>query len=188
MTRGSRAADAAVIGAGSSGLAVLKALRDKGVPVACFERGSDVGGLWRYENDNGLSSAYASLRTNVSRPRMQYPGFPMPASYGAFPHHAQMWAYLRAYVDAHRLRESIQFRVAVERVAGTRWHLACLTRRRLDAPLPGHCCCDRPVLEPEDPPLSRQLCRGNEPLSRLPNTRSLCWAEGPRGGSRTVGG
>lgn len=116
MTWGSPAADVAVIGAGSSGLPVLKALRDQGVPVACFERGSDVGGLWRYENDNGLSSAYASLRTNVSRPRMQYPGFPMSASYGDFPHHTQMWTYLSAYADAYRLRESIRFRVTVERV------------------------------------------------------------------------
>jgi dimethylaniline monooxygenase (N-oxide forming) len=116
MTSGPRVADIAVIGAGSSGLAVLKALREQGVLAECFERGSDVGGLWRYENDNGFSSAYASLRTNVSRPRMQYPGFPMPASYGDFPHHTQMCAYLSAYADAHRLRESIQFRVAVEQV------------------------------------------------------------------------
>ena len=116
MTRGSPAADTGVIGAGSSGLAVLKALRERGVAAECFERGSDVGGLWRYENDNRLSSAYASLRTNVSRPRMQYPGFPMPASYGDFPHHTQMCAYLSAYADTYRLRESIRFRVTVERV------------------------------------------------------------------------
>src|SRR5262249_61646262 len=118
-------ADVAVLGAGSSGLAALKALRERGLAVEGFERGSDVGGLWRYENDNGLSSAYASLRTNVSRLRMQYPGFPMPASYGDFPYHTQMWAYLSAYADTHRLRESIQFRVAVERVeseADSSWH------------------------------------------------------------------
>jgi dimethylaniline monooxygenase (N-oxide forming) len=57
----------AVIGAGSSGLAVVKALREHKVGVVCFERGSDVGGHWRYENDNGLSGAYVSLRTNASR-------------------------------------------------------------------------------------------------------------------------
>ena len=92
----------AVIGAGSSGLAVLGALRRHGIAVDGFERGSEVGGLWRYDNDNdnGLSSAYASLRTNVSRPRMQYPSFPMPSSYGDFPHHRDMAAYLEAYADA----------------------------------------------------------------------------------------
>jgi len=106
----------AVIGAGSSGLAVLAALRRLGMAVDGFERGSDVGGLWRYDNDNRLSSAYASLRTNVSRARMQYPSFPMPSSYGDFPHHRDMAAYLEAYADAFGLRERIRFGVTVERV------------------------------------------------------------------------
>jgi dimethylaniline monooxygenase (N-oxide forming) len=105
-----------VIGAGSSGLPVLKALCEQGISVECFERGSDVGGNWRYENDNGLSSAYASLRTNVSRERMQYPSFPLPSSYGDFPHHSQMAAYLGAYADRHGLREHIRFGVTVERL------------------------------------------------------------------------
>jgi dimethylaniline monooxygenase (N-oxide forming) len=110
------AADIAVIGAGSSGLAALKALLDQGLAVDCFERGSDLGGLWRYENDNGLSGAYASLRTNVSRARMQYPSFPMPFSYAEFPGHREMAAYLDAYADAFELREFIRFRAAVERL------------------------------------------------------------------------
>jgi dimethylaniline monooxygenase (N-oxide forming) len=110
------AADVAVIGAGSSGLAALKALRMRGIAVECFERGSDVGGMWRYENDNGLSRAYASLRTNVSRPRMQYPSFPMPCSYADFPGHRDMAAYLDAYAEAFGLRELIRFRASVERL------------------------------------------------------------------------
>jgi dimethylaniline monooxygenase (N-oxide forming) len=116
MTVRPGAADIAVIGAGSSGLAALKALLDQGLAVDCFERGSDLGGLWRYENDNGLSGAYASLRTNVSRPRMQYPSFPMPFSYTEFPGHREMAAYLDAYADAFELREFIRFRATVERL------------------------------------------------------------------------
>jgi len=114
----------AVVGAGSSGLAVLKALREHQVAVECFERGSEVGGLWRYENDNGLSGAYASLRTNASRLRMQYPSFPMPASYRDFPHHSEMAAYLDAYADAFGLRPLIRFGTTVERLEpdlGGRW-------------------------------------------------------------------
>jgi dimethylaniline monooxygenase (N-oxide forming) len=109
-------ADVAVIGAGSSGLAVLKALREHDFAVDCFERGADVGGLWRYENDSGLSGAYASLHTNASRLRMQYPSFPMPGSYGDFPHHTEMAAYLDAYAEAYGLRELIQFSTIVERL------------------------------------------------------------------------
>jgi Flavin-binding monooxygenase-like len=106
----------AVIGAGCSGLAVLAALRAHGLPAACFERGSDVGGLWRYENDSGRAAAYAWLRTNVSRSRMQYPSFPMPRSYGDFPGHRDMADYLGAYADAAGLREAIGFGVTVERL------------------------------------------------------------------------
>src|SRR5215216_8140211 len=111
-----RAYDVAVLGAGSSGLAVLKALRELDVNAECFERGSDVGGLWRYENDNGLSGAYASLRTNASRLRMQYPSFPMRDSSGDFPHHSAMAAYLGTYADAFGLRPLIRFGTTVERV------------------------------------------------------------------------
>jgi cation diffusion facilitator CzcD-associated flavoprotein CzcO len=121
---GSNEAQVAVIGAGSSGLAMLKALRDQELTAECFERGSDVGGLWRHENDNGLSGAYASLRTNVSRARMEYPGFPMPDSYPDFPHHSEMAAYLRAYADAFGLRAWIRFGTSVERLErdpGGRW-------------------------------------------------------------------
>jgi|SRR5829696_7957279 len=44
-----RAALEAVIGAASSGLAVVKAVRELGVAVSAFERGSYAGGLWRYD-------------------------------------------------------------------------------------------------------------------------------------------
>jgi len=127
VAAGSAAAEVAVVGAGSSGLAVLSALRRHGVQVEGFERGSELGGMWRYENDNGLSGAYASLRTNVSRPRLQYPSFPMPEDYPDFPSHQDLAAYLDAYADASRVRELIRFRTAVLRldpVPGRGWQLA----------------------------------------------------------------
>lgn len=105
-----------VIGAGCSGLAALRELVRRGFDVDCFEQGSRVGGTWRYENDNGRSAAFASLRTNVSRPRMQYPSLPMPSSYGDFPHHSQMAAYLEAYAAAFDLHRHVRFRTLVEQV------------------------------------------------------------------------
>jgi dimethylaniline monooxygenase (N-oxide forming) len=109
-------ADVAVVGAGGSGLAVLKALRDEGIGCECFERGSAIGGNWRYENDSGLSAAYASLRTNVSRQRMQFRSLPMPESYGDFPHHTEMAEYLDAFADRYGLRQRIRFGNPVERL------------------------------------------------------------------------
>lgn len=104
-----------VIGAGLSGLAATRVLAARGFEVECLERGSAVGGLWRYENDNGMSGAYAALRTNASRRRMQFPSFRMPASYGHFVRHSEMTAYMEAFVQAFGLEEHIRFRTTVER-------------------------------------------------------------------------
>src|SRR5947209_8079179 len=118
-----------IIGAGCSGLAALRAVARRGIAVDCFERGSDVGGNWRYENDSGTSSAYASLHTNVSRPRMQFPSFPMPKSYGDFVHHTDMARYFEAYADRFGLNPHIRYGTNVERVEphGGQWQVTLST-------------------------------------------------------------
>ena len=40
--------DAIVIGAGISGIATVKCLRDVGLNVLCLERSNHVGGLWTF--------------------------------------------------------------------------------------------------------------------------------------------
>lgn len=104
-----------VIGGGGAGLATVKALSERGIPVVCYERGSNVGGNWRYENDSGTSAAYASLRCNISRRSMQFRSFPMPPSYGDFPTHADMTAYFEAYTERFDLRRHIRFSTTVAR-------------------------------------------------------------------------
>lgn len=69
-----------VVGAGSSGMCAAKALHARGIPVEGFETGSDIGGMWRYENDNGLSSAYRSLHIDTSRRNLGYPDHPIPST------------------------------------------------------------------------------------------------------------
>lgn len=39
----------AVIGAGVSGLGAIKSCLEEGLEPTCFEKSSDIGGLWRYE-------------------------------------------------------------------------------------------------------------------------------------------
>ncbi len=102
-----------MIGAGSSGIVACKALVDKGLDFDCFEIGSQIGGNWRYDNDNGLSSAYRSLHINTSRERMQYADFPMPEDYPDFADHEQLARYFDAYADHFGLRDRIQFRTEV---------------------------------------------------------------------------
>jgi dimethylaniline monooxygenase (N-oxide forming) len=106
-----------VIGAGSSGLTTIKALKDQNIPFDCFEKGSGIGGNWRYENDNGMSSAYRSLHINTSREMMAYEDFPMPDDYPDYPHHSQILAYFEDYANHFGLKDHIIFNTGVEKVS-----------------------------------------------------------------------
>ncbi|HWA55341.1 MAG TPA: NAD(P)-binding domain-containing protein [Solirubrobacterales bacterium] len=105
-----------VIGAGSSGIAACQVLNARGLAFDCFEKGSQVGGNWRYENDNELSSAYRSLHINTSRGLMAYRTYPMPDDYPDYPNHFQIARYFDDYVDHFALREKIRFRSEVKSV------------------------------------------------------------------------
>jgi dimethylaniline monooxygenase (N-oxide forming) len=108
---------ACIIGAGSSGIAAAQVLQARGIDYDCFEKGSQVGGNWRYENDNGMSSAYRSLHINTSRRVMAFKSLPMPEGYPDYPDHFQMAAYFDEVVDRYRLRERIRFNTEVLDVA-----------------------------------------------------------------------
>jgi dimethylaniline monooxygenase (N-oxide forming) len=105
-----------VIGAGSSGIAGCQVLQARGIDFDCFEKGSQVGGNWRFDNDNGMSSAYGSLFINTSRKIMEYATYPMPEDYPDYPHHTQIAAYFDSYVDRFGFRDRIRFRTEVTRV------------------------------------------------------------------------
>ena len=106
----------AVIGAGSSGIATCQVLHARGIPFDCFEKGSEVGGNWRYMNDNGMSSAYDSLSINTSRRIMEYAAYPMPEDYPDFPTHWQIASYFDDYVDHFGFRDRIRFKTEVTNV------------------------------------------------------------------------
>jgi dimethylaniline monooxygenase (N-oxide forming) len=105
-----------IIGAGSSGIAAAQVLKARGIDFDCFEVGSRLGGNWRYQNDNGMSSAYRSLHINTSRQLMEYKSYPMPESLPEYPSHWQIAAYFDAYVDHFGLRDKITFRTEVVKV------------------------------------------------------------------------
>ncbi len=105
-----------MIGAGSSGIATAQVLHERGIAFDCFEVGSEVGGNWRYLNDNGMSSAYRSLHINTSRRMMQFRAFPMPDDLPDYPSHWQIAAYFDAYVDHFGLRDRITFRTEAVKV------------------------------------------------------------------------
>ncbi|MCS6979427.1 MAG: NAD(P)-binding domain-containing protein [Flavobacteriales bacterium] len=102
-----------VIGAGSSGIAACKVLHENGLDFVCYEKGSGIGGNWRYNNDNGMSAAYKSLHINTSKYIMAYSDFPMPDDYPDYPNHEQILAYFEDYVDHFGFRSKIQFKTSV---------------------------------------------------------------------------
>jgi hypothetical protein len=102
-----------IIGAGSSGMTACQVLDSRGIPFDCFEKGSQIGGNWRYENDNGLSSAYRSLHINSARKIMSFKAFPMPEDYPDYPNHFQIARYFDDYVRHFGLEDRIRFRTEV---------------------------------------------------------------------------
>lgn len=120
-------ADVCIIGAGSSGVAAAKALKEKGIPFVCYEIGSGIGGMWRYQNDNGLSSAYRSLHIDTSRKNLGYSDFPIPDHYPDFMSHYEVLEYLESYADHFDVKQHIQFNTRVESVTpqDDKWLVTC---------------------------------------------------------------
>ncbi len=109
-------AQVCLIGAGAAGLAAGKALKDRDIVFDWYEKGSYVGGLWQIDNDNGGAAAYATLHLNSSRPRTEYPSYPMPADWADYPPYHQVAQYFEDFADHFGLRERITFNTAVEHV------------------------------------------------------------------------
>jgi dimethylaniline monooxygenase (N-oxide forming) len=105
-----------IIGAGVGGIAVAYALRKAGVAFDWFEGGSQAGGLWRYNNDSGLSAMYSSLITNTSAPQMTLFGYPMPAEKTGYLTHLEVIQYLEAFLDQTGLRRNLTPSTWVNRV------------------------------------------------------------------------
>lgn len=108
-----------IVGAGSSGVTCAKALLERGVAFDCFEKGSALGGMWRYENDNGMSCAYRSLHIDTSRRNLGYSDHPIPAHLPDFMSHEDVLVYLENYADRFGVRPHVTFGTAVTDVAPT---------------------------------------------------------------------
>lgn len=107
----------AIIGAGPSGLAALKVLRQAGLTdTVAFEQGDRVGGNWVYSSAVGHSSVFETTHIISSKRLSEYSDFPMPAEYPDYPSHRQLLAYFESYARHFDLYPAIRFRTRVTKV------------------------------------------------------------------------
>ncbi len=90
-----------VIGAGPIGLAMAKALNERGIAYDHVDAGPGIGGNWRH----GL---YANVHIVSSKRTTAFADFPMPEDYPDFPSAAQMLRYLESYARRFGLDERVE--------------------------------------------------------------------------------
>ena len=119
--------DVTVIGAGWSGLAACKYMKEEGLSVVCIERKEDIGGVWIYSDDPNIPTVMKTTRCTSSSTVTEMSDFPMPTEYGTFPHHEAILQYLHDYADKFNLMPHIQLSTEVRAVEkeGETWKTTC---------------------------------------------------------------
>jgi cation diffusion facilitator CzcD-associated flavoprotein CzcO len=102
-----------VIGAGLSGLAVMRSLEARGIDFVCLEKAPDVGGIWRGPQAGERGPGYLALHLNSAKDLTGYTGFPMPDDLPLYPRHNEMAAYLRSFADRTGVYDRIELNTEV---------------------------------------------------------------------------
>ncbi|MFE6287017.1 flavin-containing monooxygenase [Streptomyces sp. NPDC057877] len=102
-----------VIGAGLSGLAVARALKEYGIDFVCLEKAPEVGGIWRRPGAGEPGPGYQSLHLNTAKQLTAYRDFPMPDAYPLYPRHDEMAAYLRSFAEWAGVLDRVETRTEV---------------------------------------------------------------------------
>jgi dimethylaniline monooxygenase (N-oxide forming) len=104
----------AVIGAGPSGLVAVKELLEEGHEPTCFERAPGPGGVFRYDEDDGV--VWESCRLTSSGLLTAFSDFPVPPDQVEQQTVGEYVGYLERYADAFGVKDRIHFGTAVESV------------------------------------------------------------------------
>ena len=101
----------AIVGAGPSGLAALRALTNAGFDAVAYERGNRVGGVWTLEDRP--TAAYRSLHLITSRARTEFAEYPMSDSTPDYPSRDTVGRYVEGYAEHFGLTDRIRLGAAV---------------------------------------------------------------------------
>ena len=102
-----------IVGGGPAGLSLVRTFLRYGIPFDCFERHSDVGGLW--DQSNPGSPVYDSAHFISSKTQSHYHDFDMPEDYPDYPSNRDILNYMRSFADAYGLRDHITFNTSVDK-------------------------------------------------------------------------
>lgn len=105
-----------VIGAGASGLAAIKEVKDEGHEVVCLEQNSGLGGLFRYEANASSqkgASVYDGVILTITDKLMCYGSFPTTGKEPIFWTHRQYLEYLKEYAHKFDLERHISYGATV---------------------------------------------------------------------------
>lgn len=108
---------ACVIGTGPSGITALKNLIDQGVDTVAFDRNSDVGGNWIYNEEVSHSSVFETTHIISSKTLSQYEDYTFDdfdKTVSDYPSHDELRRYFQAYAAHFDLYPHIQFETLVE--------------------------------------------------------------------------
>lgn len=125
----------AVIGAGPSGLAQLRAFQSakqkgKSIPeIVCFEKQDDWGGLWNYTWRTGLDeygepvhgSMYRYLWSNGPKECLEFADYSFEEHFGkpipSYPPREVLWDYIKGRVEKADVRKWVRFNTPVRMVS-----------------------------------------------------------------------
>lgn len=125
----------AIIGAGPSGMAQLRAFQSaqaKGAEIPeliCFEKQSDWGGQWNYTWHTGMdehgepvhSSMYRYLWSNGPKECLEFADYTFDEHFGrpigSYPPREVLWDYIKGRVEKANVRQYVRFNTAVSYVS-----------------------------------------------------------------------
>ena len=114
-----------VIGAGPNGLTTIKQLLDEKHDVVCFEKNTDIGGIWhRHDGDSDEMKVYDDLILTISMKLMSFSDF--IAEDRVFATREGYRQYLESYAEKFALKKHIVFNTGVDdvkKLASGKWQV-----------------------------------------------------------------
>ncbi len=108
---------AAIIGAGVSGLATARCLKQKGIECTVFDRNAKLGGVW--------ADGYHGFGVQIQKDLYEFPDFPLPDEVPHFTPGPQFQQYLENFCDRIDIRDCLKLETSVKRIshAGDGWNI-----------------------------------------------------------------